>query len=166
MLLNTYSEYIVLSESYVLIDRYLCLLDSALSLDETAEEILDEDAVLGVSNPIVRETGRNSWTGTVTSIFVQDEEIEELSSKPDSQEVNQKRKLSTESNVSAKKIVLNRKPVIEEAKTEQAEKPEVDTKITETAQPERKIIKLSELGIKEVTSSLDRNDFSSFTLLV
>lgn len=149
-----------------MIDRYLCLLDSALSLDETAEEILDEDAVLGVSNPIVRETRRNSWTGTLTSIFVQDEEIEELSSKPDSQEVNQKRKLSTESNVSAKKIVLNRKPVIEEAKTEQAEKPEVDTKITETAPPERKIIKLSELGIKEVTSSLDRNDFSSFTLFV
>lgn len=26
------------------------ILDSALSLDETAEEILDEDAVLGVSN--------------------------------------------------------------------------------------------------------------------
>ncbi|XP_017877286.1 SAP domain-containing ribonucleoprotein isoform X1 [Ceratina calcarata] len=99
--------------------------DSALSLDETTEEILDEDAVLG------------------------DEEIEELSSKPDSQEVNEKRKLSTESNISVKKIVLNRKPVIEDIKNDHAEKIEPDSKITETSQPERKIIKLSELGIKE-----------------
>nr|XP_033338936.1 SAP domain-containing ribonucleoprotein isoform X1 [Megalopta genalis] len=99
--------------------------DSALSLDETAEEILDEDAVLG------------------------DEEIEELSSKPDSQEVNEKRKLSTESNASAKKIVLNRKPVIEETKNELIEKAETDMKSTETVPPERKIIKLSELGVKE-----------------
>lgn len=100
--------------------------DSALSLDETTEEILDEDAVLG------------------------DEEIEELSSKPDSQEVSEKRKLSTESNVSAKKIVLNRKPVIEEIKNEQSEKIEADTKAaSDTAPPEKKIIKLSELGIKE-----------------
>lgn len=99
--------------------------DSALSLDETAEEILDEDAVLG------------------------DEEIEELSSKPDSQEVNEKRKLSTESNVSVKKIILNRKPVVEDIKNDQTEKIEPDTKITESSQPERKIIKLSQLGIKE-----------------
>ncbi|XP_034191396.2 SAP domain-containing ribonucleoprotein isoform X3 [Osmia lignaria lignaria] len=99
--------------------------DSALSLDETAEEILDEDAVLG------------------------DEEIEELSSKPDSQEVEKKRKLSTESNMNAKKIVLNRKPVIEEVKNEQTEKAEIDTKTTEVAPAERKIIKLSELGVKE-----------------
>lgn len=99
--------------------------DSALCLDETAEEILDEDAVLG------------------------DEEIEELSSKPDSQEVNEKRKLSTESNTSAKKIVLNRKPVIEETKSESIEKTETDVKSTEIAPPEKKIIKLSELGVKE-----------------
>nr|XP_033338938.1 SAP domain-containing ribonucleoprotein isoform X2 [Megalopta genalis] len=103
----------------------LAIHDSALSLDETAEEILDEDAVLG------------------------DEEIEELSSKPDSQEVNEKRKLSTESNASAKKIVLNRKPVIEETKNELIEKAETDMKSTETVPPERKIIKLSELGVKE-----------------
>ncbi|XP_012241046.1 SAP domain-containing ribonucleoprotein isoform X2 [Bombus vancouverensis nearcticus] len=103
----------------------LAIHDSALSLDETTEEILDEDAVLG------------------------DEEIEELSNKPDSQEGNEKRKLSTESNVSAKKIVLNRKPVIEEIKNEQTEKIEIDTKTIETAPPEKKIIKLSELGIKE-----------------
>ncbi|XP_017877296.1 SAP domain-containing ribonucleoprotein isoform X2 [Ceratina calcarata] len=103
----------------------LAIHDSALSLDETTEEILDEDAVLG------------------------DEEIEELSSKPDSQEVNEKRKLSTESNISVKKIVLNRKPVIEDIKNDHAEKIEPDSKITETSQPERKIIKLSELGIKE-----------------
>ncbi|XP_078050121.1 SAP domain-containing ribonucleoprotein isoform X1 [Augochlora pura] len=99
--------------------------DSALSLDETAEEILDEDAVLG------------------------DEEIEELSSKPDSQEVNEKRKLSIESNASAKKIVLNRKPMIEESKNELIEKTETDMKSMETLPPERKIIKLSELGVKE-----------------
>lgn len=104
----------------------LAIHDSALSLDETTEEILDEDAVLG------------------------DEEIEELSSKPDSQEVNEKRKLSIESNASAKKIVLNRKPVIEEAKTDdQTEKPDTDTQSTETAPPEKKIIKLSEFGAKE-----------------
>lgn len=58
--------------------------------------------------------------------------------------------MSTESNVSAKKIVLNRKPVIEEIKNEQTEKIEIDTKAIETAPPEKKIIKLSELGIKEV----------------
>lgn len=103
----------------------LAIHDSALSLDETTEEILDEDAVLG------------------------DEEIEELSNKPDSQEGSEKRKLSTESNVSAKKIVLNRKPVIEEIKNEQTEKIESDTKTIEIVPPERKIIKLSELGIKE-----------------
>ncbi|KZC12259.1 SAP domain-containing ribonucleoprotein [Dufourea novaeangliae] len=98
---------------------------SALSLDETTEEILDEDAVLG------------------------DEEIEELSSKPDSQEVIENRKLSIESNVSAKKIVLNRKPVIEEAKNEPTEKVETEIKIIDTAPPERKMIKLSDLGDKE-----------------
>lgn len=86
-------------------------------------------------------------------LFKQDEEIEELSNKPDSQEGNEKRKLSTESNVSAKKIVLNRKPVIEEIKNEQTEKIEIDTKTIETAPPEKKIIKLSELGIKEVIFS-------------
>ncbi|KAK2576679.1 hypothetical protein KPH14_005340 [Odynerus spinipes] len=100
--------------------------DSALSLDETAEEILDEDAVLG------------------------DEEIEELSSKPDSQEINGKRKLSVESNVgNTKKIVLNRKPVIEDVKIDEVEKQEDDTKSSENAPPEKKIIKLSELGLKE-----------------
>ncbi|XP_035738413.1 SAP domain-containing ribonucleoprotein-like [Vespa mandarinia] len=100
--------------------------DSALSLDETAEEILDEDAVLG------------------------DEEIEELSSKPDSQEINEKRKLSVESNVSnTKKIVLNRKPVIEDVKMDEVEKHDNDTKSSENASPEKKIIKLSELGTKE-----------------
>lgn len=99
--------------------------DSTLSLDETAEEILDEDAVLG------------------------DEEIEELSSKPDSQEVTEKRKLSTETNTSAKKIVLNRKPAIEEIKVDETEKNETNAKTSETTAPERKIIKLSELGIKE-----------------
>ncbi|XP_015174138.1 PREDICTED: SAP domain-containing ribonucleoprotein [Polistes dominula] len=100
--------------------------DNALSLDETTEEILDEDAVLG------------------------DEEIEELSSKPDSQEISEKRKLSVESNVgNAKKIVLNRKPVIEDVKLDEVEKHETDTKSSENALPEKKIIKLSELGTKE-----------------
>ncbi|XP_076753997.1 SAP domain-containing ribonucleoprotein isoform X2 [Xylocopa sonorina] len=109
-----------------LIERLqLAIHESALSLDETTEEILDEDAVLG------------------------DEEIEELSSKPDSQEINDKRELSTESNISAKKIVLNRKPVIEEIKNEQTVKIEADTKTIESVPLERKIIKLSELGTKE-----------------
>ncbi|XP_014611145.1 PREDICTED: SAP domain-containing ribonucleoprotein [Polistes canadensis] len=100
--------------------------DNALSLDETAEEILDEDAVLG------------------------DEEIEELSSKPDSQEISEKRKLSVESNVgNTKKIVLNRKPVIEDVKLDEVEKHETDTKSSENTSPEKKIIKLSELGTKE-----------------
>ncbi|XP_011880491.1 PREDICTED: SAP domain-containing ribonucleoprotein [Vollenhovia emeryi] len=101
--------------------------DSALSLDETAEEILDEDDVLG------------------------DEEIEELSSKPDSQEVVEKRKLSIESNnTNTKKIVLNRKPVLEEIKNDQVEKKEnMGVKIPEDIPPEKKIIKLSELSTKE-----------------
>ncbi|XP_014481557.1 PREDICTED: SAP domain-containing ribonucleoprotein [Dinoponera quadriceps] len=105
--------------------------DSALSLDETAEEILDEDEVLG------------------------DEEIEELSSKPDSQELpptnSKKRKLSTESNNgNAKKIVLNRKSVLEEIKNDQVEKNEnKSVKSPEAAPSEKKIIKLSELGVKE-----------------
>ncbi|XP_011642654.1 SAP domain-containing ribonucleoprotein [Pogonomyrmex barbatus] len=101
--------------------------DSALSLDETTEEILDEDEVLG------------------------DEEIEELSSKPDSQEIPEKRKLSIESNnTNAKKIVLNRKPVLEEIKNDQVEKKENKTvKVPEITPPEKKIIKLSELSTKE-----------------
>lgn len=103
--------------------------DSALSLDETTEEILDEDEVLG------------------------DEEIEELSSKPDSQEIPEKRKLSSiESNNTnnAKKIVLNRKSVLEEIKNDQVEKKEnKGAKVTENAPPEKKIIKLSELSTKE-----------------
>lgn len=99
--------------------------DSTLSLDENTEEILDEDAVLG------------------------DEEIEELSSKPDSQEVPEKRKLSTESNANIKKIVLNRKPAIEETKNESLVQKETDTASSDGTAPERKIIKLSELSVKE-----------------
>ncbi|XP_011156513.1 SAP domain-containing ribonucleoprotein isoform X2 [Solenopsis invicta] len=103
--------------------------DAALSLDETAEEILDEDEVLG------------------------DEEIEELSSKPDSQEIPEKRKLSIESNnlnTNAKKIVLNRKPVLEEIKNDQVEKKEnKGAQSSEDMPPEKKIIKLSELSTKE-----------------
>ncbi|XP_020295015.1 SAP domain-containing ribonucleoprotein isoform X2 [Pseudomyrmex gracilis] len=106
----------------------LAIHESALTLDETAEEILDEDEVLG------------------------DEEIEELSSKPDSQVVPQKRKLSMEStnNTSAKKIILNRKPALEEIKNDQIEKDDnKHVKISEVTPPEKKIIKLSQLGIKE-----------------
>ncbi|KYM81309.1 SAP domain-containing ribonucleoprotein [Atta colombica] len=105
--------------------------DAALSLDETTEEILDEDEVLG------------------------DEEIEELSSKPDSQETPEKRKLSIDNitnNSNAKKIVLNRKSVLEEIKNDQMEKKEnKGVKVIESddAPPEKKIIKLSELSTKE-----------------
>ncbi|XP_033224222.1 SAP domain-containing ribonucleoprotein isoform X2 [Belonocnema kinseyi] len=115
--------------------------DSTLSIDETAEEILDEE-ILG------------------------DEEIEELASKPDSQESSEKRKLSTDSNGSntsntsnisnlngttnGKKVVLNRKSVIEDIKIN--EEPKKDTEIpktTDDAVPEKKVIKLSELSMQE-----------------
>lgn len=99
--------------------------DSTLSLDENTEEILDEDAVLG------------------------DEEIEELSSKPDSQEVSEKRKLPQDTNTNVKKIVLNRKRAIEESKTESTNKKETKIQTPEAAPTERKIIKLSELSPKE-----------------
>lgn len=85
--------------------------------------------------------------------WLQDEEIEELSGKPDSQEIPEKRKLSIESNnTNVKKVVLNRKPVLEEIKNDQVEKKEnKGTKISEDdAPPEKKIIKLSELSTKEV----------------
>ncbi|XP_074096981.1 SAP domain-containing ribonucleoprotein [Cotesia typhae] len=100
--------------------------DSALSLDENAEEILDEDAVL------------------------EDEEIEELTpEKPDSQEVGEKRKLSTDTNpVSAKKIVLNRNSIIEEIKVDKSNNEE-PPKSVEAAEPQKRVIKLSEVGIKE-----------------
>ncbi|XP_015603243.1 SAP domain-containing ribonucleoprotein isoform X1 [Cephus cinctus] len=100
--------------------------DSTLSLDETAEEILDEDAVLG------------------------DEEIEELSSKPDSHEITEKRKLSTDSNIgNPKKIVLNRNPIIEEIQIDQKKENENDSKKSESGASEKKVIKLSQLGVKE-----------------
>ncbi|CAG5103635.1 Similar to Sarnp: SAP domain-containing ribonucleoprotein (Mus musculus) [Cotesia congregata] len=80
--------------------------DSALSLDENAEEILDEDAVL-------------------------------------------ERKLSTDANpVSAKKIVLNRNSVIEEIKVDKPSDEE-PPKSVEAAEPQKRVIKLSEVGIKE-----------------
>ncbi|XP_051162010.1 SAP domain-containing ribonucleoprotein isoform X2 [Leptopilina boulardi] len=103
--------------------------DSTLSLDETTEEILDEE-ILG------------------------DEEIEELSSKPDSQEIVEKRKLSTDSNSNGasngKKIVLNRKTVIEDIKVEEkTEKDKESPKKDENAVAEKKVIKLSELSMQE-----------------
>lgn len=84
--------------------------------------------------------------------YLQDEEIEELANKPDSQVLPEKRKLSMESNnTNAKKIVLNRKPVLEEIKNDQVEKNEnKNVKEPVTAPPEKKIIKLSELSTKEV----------------
>ncbi|XP_043465196.1 SAP domain-containing ribonucleoprotein isoform X2 [Leptopilina heterotoma] len=103
--------------------------DSTLSLDETTEEILDEE-ILG------------------------DEEIEELSNKPDSQETTDKRKLSTDSNSNGasngKKIVLNRKTVIEDIKVEEKLDKEKETpKATEDTVAEKKVIKLSELSMQE-----------------
>jgi len=88
-------------------------------------------------------------------VKLQDEEIEELSNKPDSQEISEKRKLSIESNnTNAKKIVLNRKSVLEEIKNDQVEKKEnKGAKVIEDAPPEKKIIKLSELSIKEVAKN-------------
>ncbi|XP_012280979.1 SAP domain-containing ribonucleoprotein [Orussus abietinus] len=97
--------------------------DTTLSLDETTEEILDEDAVLG------------------------DEEIEELTSKPDSQDTNTEEKPSTDV-TSPKKIILNRKSTIEEVQlTEKTE--EAHSNKSNDAPTEKKVIKLSEVGIKE-----------------
>lgn len=77
-----------------------------------------------------------------------------MSSKPDSQEIPEKRKLSIDSNnTNAKKVVLNRKPVLEEIKNDQVEKKEnkgVKIPPDEDLPPEKKIIKLSELSTKEV----------------
>ncbi|KAK0081159.1 hypothetical protein PV325_012685 [Microctonus aethiopoides] len=98
--------------------------DSALSLDETTDEILDEDAVLG------------------------DEEIEELSGKPDSNDDGEKRKLSTDSNPAAKKIILNRNSIIEEVKVDQPKNEDIALGMS-SDQPQKRIIKLSELGTKE-----------------
>ncbi|XP_011308809.1 SAP domain-containing ribonucleoprotein isoform X2 [Fopius arisanus] len=105
----------------------LAIHDSSLSLDETTDEILDEDAVLG------------------------DEEIEELSSKPDSQDVGEKRKSTeeTSSPVQSKKIILNRNPVIEEVKVGEPEEKEEKSEAAGDDAPAKKIIKLSELGVKE-----------------
>lgn len=50
-----------------------------------------------------------------------------------------------------KKIVLNRKPVLEEIKNDQVEKNEnKNIEEPDDAPPEKKIIKLSELSTKEV----------------
>lgn len=99
----------------------------------------------------------NFFSFFLSHTHFQDEEIEELSSKPDSQVVPQKRKLSMEStnNTSVKKIILNRKPALEEIKNDQIEKDDnKHVKISEVAPPEKKIIKLSQLGIKEVLKNL------------
>jgi len=62
-----------------------------------------------------------------------------------------KRKLSDSNNANAKKVVLNRKPVLEEIKNDQVEKNEnKNITLPEDTPPEKKIIKLSELSIKEV----------------
>jgi len=63
--------------------------------------------------------------------------------------------LSIESNnTNAKKIVLNRKPVLEEIKNDQVEKKEnKGAKVPEDTPLEKKIIKLSELSTKEVVEN-------------
>ncbi|XP_015123573.1 SAP domain-containing ribonucleoprotein isoform X2 [Diachasma alloeum] len=104
----------------------LAIHDASLSLDETTDEILDEDAVLG------------------------DEEIEELSTKPDSQDVGEKRKSTEDSSpIQAKKIILNRNPVIEEVKVDEPEEKEEKSEGADDSGPAKKVIKLSELGVKE-----------------
>lgn len=132
--------------------------DSTLSLDETTDEILDEDAVLGVSRePLYIYLNRNSirnWD-VFFFFFVQDEEIEELSSKPDSQELVEKRKLSTDSNSgNSKKIVINRNPILEDIQSDLTEK-ENNNK-SDSSEPEKKVIKLSQLGVKEVMIIIDQ----------
>ena len=87
-----------------------------------------------------------------------------MASKPDSQETSEKRKLSTDSNASntsnisntngttnGKKIILNRKSIIEDIKINEEPKKDVEIpKTTDDAVPEKKVIKLSELSMQEV----------------
>ncbi|XP_063978588.1 SAP domain-containing ribonucleoprotein isoform X2 [Diachasmimorpha longicaudata] len=104
----------------------LAIHDANLCLDETTDEILDEDAVL------------------------EDEEIEELSSKPDSQDVGEKRQATEDiSPTQAKKIVLHRNRVIEEVKRIEPEEKEEKPEETDTSEPPKKVLKISELGTKE-----------------
>lgn len=80
---------------------------------------------------------------------MKDEEIEELSGKPDSNDDGEKRKLSTDSNPAAKKIILNRNSIIEEVKVDQPKNEDIALGMS-SDQPQKRIIKLSELGTKEV----------------
>ncbi|XP_014207912.1 uncharacterized protein C31H12.03c isoform X1 [Copidosoma floridanum] len=104
----------------------LAIHDTSLSLDEAADEIIDEDAVL------------------------EDEELEteELNAKPDSlsaEVVALKRKAADDDNKTpAKKIVLNRTNKIEDVKVDNGQSKEEEEKIDKPSEEaEKKVIKLS-----------------------
>ncbi|XP_014221611.1 SAP domain-containing ribonucleoprotein isoform X1 [Trichogramma pretiosum] len=103
--------------------------DQNLLDDSTNDDDIDEDAVLG------------------------DEELDAevgLSVKPDSQEQPEKRKAEEKIDPPAKKIVLNRKNIVEEIKEDVAKIEEkTSEKPDETAEPERKVIKLSTVSTTE-----------------
>lgn len=75
--------------------------------------------------------------------------------KTHSPEMNGKRKLSTDnaSLASNKKIVLNRTPVVEPSVLDTVKATSEED--SDEKQPEKKIIKLSDLGVKEVSWRLD-----------
>ncbi|XP_011494890.1 PREDICTED: SAP domain-containing ribonucleoprotein [Ceratosolen solmsi marchali] len=106
----------------------LAIHDSSLSLDEANDEILDEDAVLGDEEI---------------------EETEELSTKIVPPEECDKRKSNDENNIGTKKIILNRKNIIEEVKIDIVENKEAANDKTLESEPEKKVIKLSELNTNE-----------------
>jgi hypothetical protein len=57
-----------------------------------------------------------------------------------------------ENNIGTKKIILNRKNIIEELKVDIIENKEAGSdKMLELEQPEKKVIKLSDLNTNEVT---------------
>ncbi|XP_023244969.1 SAP domain-containing ribonucleoprotein isoform X3 [Copidosoma floridanum] len=115
----------------------LAIHDTSLSLDEAADEIIDEDAVL------------------------EDEELEteELNAKPDSlsaEVVALKRKAADDDNKTpAKKIVLNRTNKIEDVKVDNGQSKEEEEKIDKPSEEDekkdsdKKVIKLSELSSAE-----------------
>lgn len=121
-----------------LIERLqLAIHDSSLALDENTDEILDEDAVLG-DEEIENETLTPvTKTPTMTKTATQKEP--------------EKRKMpAEENNTPAKKVILNRKNIIEEIKEDVVQKEEESNdKALDSEEPEKKVIKLSEVGTKE-----------------
>ncbi|XP_058793434.1 SAP domain-containing ribonucleoprotein [Phymastichus coffea] len=113
----------------------LAMHDSSLSLDETNDEILDEDAVLG------------------------DEEIEETeeleNTKPDGNQAAEKRKLPEENNTATKKVILNRKNIMEEIKVDVAQKEEAKNEKPAEDTDDKKVVKMKELAVMSSNERLE-----------